>query len=175
MRSVDTALLGKVGRGSDDIDDGPERLALGGLIGGDPVLPVWDTELGIDPFIGGAVADGGKVTVEYDVPFAWYASAVGDDDPESARLSARRTRLSVPFYLGYVGLTRDQCKWAGERLRLKLVRARLDIPGCRPIHLEESQRVRLDHNVMRPDGAPLYYGIDSYAVSILSPTGVTSP
>lgn len=170
MRVVDKALLGEVGRGQDA--EHPDRLALGGLIGGDPNLPLWDEMTSIDPFTPG------KVTVTYDVPFATYASAIGDDDPETARLSGRRMRLSVPFYLTYVGATRDQAKAAGERLRLKLVRTRLSIDDVRvwPITLEESQRVRRDDNVMRPDGSPLYYGIDQYAVSImLTQTGVTIP
>jgi hypothetical protein len=161
MRIVDTALLGDVS---------PERLALGGLIGGDPYLPVWDGETGIDPF------SQTKETVTYDVPFATYASAVGDDD--NTRLTGRKVRRSVPFYLIYVGSTREQAKWAGERLRLKLQRHRLVIPGTRvwPIQLEESQRVRRDDNVMRPDGSPLYYGTDAYAVSImLTQTGVPIP
>jgi hypothetical protein len=85
-------------------------------------------------------------------------------------------RLSVPFYLTYVGMDRNQAKAAGERLRLKLVRTRPIIAGVRtwPITLEVSDRVRPDFNVMRPDGSTLYYGIDEYAVSIvLTQTGVT--
>lgn len=159
MRIVDTAIVGEVGRGQDS--DHPERLALGGLIGGDTNLAVYVGEPGIDPLTTE------KQVVTYPVPFATYASALGDDDPQSARLTGRRTRLSVPFYLTYVGGTLEQAKWAGERLRLKLNRVRLvDVPGCRPIHLEVSQRIRPDYNVMRPDGSPLYYGIDEYAVSI---------
>lgn len=168
MRVVDTALLGEVGRGQDV--DHPDRLALGGLIGGDPYLPVWVGETGIDPF------STTKTTVTYDVPFAYYTSAVGADD--NPRLTGRKVRRSVPFYIGYVGTTLEQTKAAGERLRLKLQRTRLVIPDVRswPIQLEESQRVRRDDNVMRPDGSPLYYGIDAYAVSImLTQTGVTIP
>jgi hypothetical protein len=173
MRVVDTALLGPVGRGTTDPEDGPDRLAMGGLIGGDDALPVWVGETGIDP---AALTE--RKVIEYEVPFAYYTSAVGEDDPESARLSGRRTRLSVPFYIGYVGTTLEQTKWAGERLRLKLVRTRPVIEGFRtwPITLEVSQRVRRDDNVMRPNGSPLYYGIDEYAVSILlTQTGVTTP
>lgn len=165
MRIVDAAIIGNVGNGQDGNDD---RLALGGIIGGDEHLPVWDTEVGIDPF---AI---GKPVVTYPVPFASYASAIGDDD--NPRLSGRKVRRSVPFYITYVGTTRDQAKWAGERLRLKLQRRRLDIDGFRvwPIQLDQSQRVRHDDNVMRTDGSPLYYGIDWYSVSImLTQTGVT--
>jgi hypothetical protein len=166
MRVVDRALLGDVGRGQDD--DHPERLALGGLIGGDPVLPIWVGETGIDPI------NPEKVRIDYPVPFATYTSAVGDDD--NPRLTGRKVRRSVPFYLIYVGSTLDQTKAAGERLRLKLQHRKLHIEGVRTwhIHLEESQRVRRDDNVMRPDGSPLWYGIDSYAVSIMfTQTGVT--
>lgn len=170
MRVVDNALLGEIGRGQDA--DHPDRLALGGLIGGDPHLPVWDGETGIDPM------STGKVTISYPVPFATYTSTLGDDD--NARLTARKVRRSVAFYLIYVGETRDQAKWAGERLRLKLQRKRLTVPGFRtwPIALElgGSDRIRRDDNTMRSDGSPLYYGIDRYAVSImLTTTGVTVP
>lgn len=168
MRVIDTALLGEVGRGQDA--DHRDRLALGGLIGGDPRLPVWEGETGID-----GVVDT-KQPVTYEVPFATYTSAVGDDD--NPRLTGRKVRRSVPFYLTYVGTTVEQTKWAGERLRLKLQRKRLVIPGYRlwPIQLEVSDRIRPDFNVMRPDGSPLYYGIDEYAVSImLTQTGVTIP
>src|SRR5690242_5151878 len=167
MRIVDEALLGQVA-GKDDPE--PDHLALGGLIGGDAHLPVYDETAGIDPMTPG------KVTVTYPVPFATYASAVGDDD--NPRLTGRKVRRSVPFYITYVGTTREQAKWAGERLRLKLQRTRLVIDGVRvwPIQLEVSQRIRPDNNVMRPDGSPLYYGIDEYAVSImLTQTGVTIP
>lgn len=166
MRIVDTAIVGEVGRGQDS--DHPDRLALGGLIGGNPNLPVWVGETAIDPFATG------KVTVTYDVPFATYTSAIGDDD--NPRLSGRKVRRSVPFYITYVGETIDQAKWAGELLRLKLQRARLIIPDTRswPVQLDVSDRIRPDDNVMRPDGSPLYYGIDSYSVSImLTETGVT--
>lgn len=168
MRVVDTALLGEVGRGQDSAH--PDRKALGGLIGGDANLPIWVGETGIDPLTTTVVR------VDFPVPFATYTSAVGDDD--NMRLSGRRVRRSVPFYLIYVGSTLDQTKWAGERLRLKLERHRLAVSGLRswPIRLEESQRVRRDDNVMRPDGSPLWYGIDSYAVSIMfTQTGVTIP
>lgn len=161
MRVVDKALLG-------DVD--AERKALGGVLGGDTLLPIWVGETGIDPF----TPD--KVTISYPVPFATYTSSVGDDD--NMRLSGRKTRRSVFFTFIYVGTTLEQTKWAGERLRLKLQRRRLGIEGYRtwPIGLEQSQRVRRDDNVMRPDGSPLWYGIDDYAVSIsLTETGVTIP
>ena len=168
MRIVDTALLGDVGRGQDA--NHPDRLALGGVIGGDSHLHVWVGQTGID------LLSTVKHTITYDVPFAYYTSAVGDDD--NPRLTGRKVRRSVPFYLTYVGATLEQTKAAGERLRLKLQRHRLVIPDVRswPIQLEVSQRVRRDDNVMRPDGSPLYYGTDEYAVSIMfTQTGVTIP
>lgn len=171
MRVVDAYLLGEVGRGQDA--EHPDRLALGGIIGGDPYLPVYEGETGID-----LIALTTQKVVQYPVPFATYASSIGAD--ANPRLTGRPVRRSMFFSITYVGGTMDQAKWAGERLRLKLQRHRPVIDGytCWPIlhNAEESRRIRHDDNVMRPDGSPLYYGIDDFAVSIMfTQTGVPLP
>lgn len=163
MRVVDTAIVGAVNEQT--------HLAGGGLVGGNILgFPVYVAMTGVD------VMTGGQVVLSYPVPFATYTSSVGDDD--NYRLSGRKTRRSVFFTFTYAGTTLQQAKWAGEKLRLKLQRTRPVIVGRRlwPIDLQQSQRIRRDDNVMRPDGSPLYYGIDDYAVSIvLTETGVTIP
>lgn len=112
----------------------------------------------------------GRDIVTYAMPYVVFSSAVGDDD--NRRLSGRERRRSVPFWLTYVGLTREQTKWCGEKCRAALKGRRLDVPGYRTwlVELEESQRVWRDDEAARPDGAPIYYGVDAYAVSI-TPTG----
>lgn len=112
----------------------------------------------------------GREIVTYAMPYVVFSSAVGDDD--NRRLSGRERRRSVPFWLTYVGLTREQTKWCGEKCRTALKGRRLDVPGYRTwlVELEESQRVWRDDEAARPDGAPIYYGVDGYAVSI-TPTG----
>lgn len=123
---------------------------------------IYDVLTGIDPM----APD--KVKISYPVPFATYTSSLGDDD--NRRLSGRRGRRSVFFVFTYVGSTRQQAKWAGERLRARLERHRPALDGhrCWPITLElgGSDRIRSDTAVMRPDGSPLFYGIDRYAVSL---------
>lgn len=112
----------------------------------------------------------GRSIVTYALPYVVYTAAVGDDD--NRRLSGREQRRSVPFYLTYVGSDRNQTKWLGEKLRAAVKRTRPVVPGFRawPIELEESQRIWRDDEAATPDGSPIYYGVDGYAVSI-TPTG----
>lgn len=111
-------------------------------------------------------ADNSSNVVTYDLPYVVYYSSVGDDD--NRRLSGRKARRSVFFSVTYVGLTREQAKWAGEKVRAALQGQRLTIPGHRSwlCDLQESQRVRRDDDAIRPNGAPLFYGVDNYALSI---------
>jgi hypothetical protein len=106
------------------------------------------------------------VTVTLPMPYIHYTSAVGDDD--NRRLTARRMRRSVPFYLTYVGETEEQTKAAGEAARDLLERWVPTISGhtAWPCKVEESQRVRRDDASVNTEGQPLFYGVDGYAVSI---------
>lgn len=115
-----------------------------------------------------AVADAdneGKV-VTYPLPYAVYYSNVGDD--HSPRLDGRNSRRSVFFPIIYVGEDRSQAKWAGEQIRAALTGSRLSVPDHRVwlVDVQESQRVRRDDDTTQPDGSPLFYGVDNYAVSI---------
>lgn len=105
-------------------------------------------------------------TVTYPVPYGVYYSSLGDE--HAPRLTGRRTRTAVFFSITYVGLSREQAKWAGERFRNQLSDRRLVIPGHKLwlIGLEESQRVRRDDDAIRSDGKPLFYGVDNYSVSL---------
>lgn len=125
---------------------------------------------GIDINDGYVDADTGTNVVSYPLPYAVYYSSVGDDD--NRRLSGRKTRRSVFFTVTYVGRNRDQTKWAGEKLRAVLQGKRLTVPGHRMglVDLQESQRIRRDDDAVRPDGSPLFYGVDNYAVSIFNIT-----
>jgi hypothetical protein len=109
-------------------------------------------------------------TVNYPLPFVVYYSSVGDDDrDDNPRLVDVATRRSVFISLIYVGGDRNQAKWAGEKVRAAIGDKRLTVAGftrtwkCK---LEESQRIRRDDDAARPDGSPLFYGVDNYAVSI---------
>lgn len=113
-------------------------------------------------------ADNTGQTVTYPVPYLVYASSIGDDD-HGHRLSGDYGLRSVFFSIMYVGEDRNQAKWAGEKVRTALRRQRVTGAGIRSsglIHLEESQRVRRDDDAIRPDGTPLFYGVDNYAVVV---------
>ena len=105
-------------------------------------------------------------TVVYAMPYIVYHSSVGDDD--NRRLSGRHGRRSVFFSFMYVGVDRNQAKWAGEKLRGVLQDKRVTVPGHRTwlCGLDESQRIRRDDDAIRTDGSPVFYGVDNYALSI---------
>lgn len=137
---------------------------------------------GVDVFDGGAHVDplslpelmaGTKRTVTYDLPYLVYYSSIGD--VTQRMMSGRRIRQAVYFSITFVGIDRNQAKWAGEAARAVLEGQRLDIPGYRSwlCSLDSSMRVFRDDDAIRPDGSPLFYGTDDYAVSVaLKPTGV---
>lgn len=112
------------------------------------------------------LVDGGPRVVSYKLPYAVYFSSVGDDD--NPRLAGRKLRRSVFWSIHYVGIDRNQAKWAGERIRLALQGRRVAVEGCKtwPIDLQVSTRIRRDDDAIRPDGSPLFYGVDEYAMSI---------
>lgn len=109
------------------------------------------------------------VVVSYPLPLVIYTSNVGAD--ANRRLAGRRVRRSVFFSLTYVGTTPAQTKWEGEKIRALLERRRLTVVGFPKVwavnHLS-SDRIRRDDDVMRPDGSPLYYGIDDYECSLMN-------
>jgi hypothetical protein len=113
--------------------------------------------------------------VLYPTPYAVFYSSVGDDDAEdNPRLVDVHTRRSVFFSIVYVGKDRNQTKWAGEKIREAINGRRFVVPGHKAwkCKVEESQRVRRDDDAVRPDGSPLFYGVDNYAISItLTPQG----
>ena len=111
---------------------------------------------------------GELVVVSIPLPYAVFYSSVGDDDEETRRLCARAPRESVFFTFTYVGADRNQTKWAGERLWARMKRWRPDVEGqvCEVVQRLESQRVRRDDDAIRPDGSPLFYGVDNYAVGV---------
>lgn len=147
----------------DDIDD-VILFALGGdKVGtGEPGplgVTIWDGLM--KPF---PLNDEGKAVVTYDLPYAVYTSNVGLDTHR--RVCGGTARTSTFWAIQYVGADRWQTKWAGKRIRDAL-RGRLTVAGRRtgiPI-CDVSPRIWRDDDAIRPDGTPLYYGVDEYAVS----------
>lgn len=118
--------------------------------------------------------------VAYELPYAVYYSSLGDDpeSEENQRLTGRRGRRSIFWSITYVGGDRRQTKWAGQKIRDALAGRRVVVAGHRSwlIGVEESQRIRRDDDAIRPDGSPLFYGVDQYAVSItLTPQEEATP
>lgn len=140
MRAVDKVILDRLG-------------ALDGFDMYDAVMELDDS-------------DGNPKIVTYDLPYAVYTSNIGDDD--KARLTGRRARRSVFFSILYVGIDRNQAKACGERIRDSLQDKSIPVPEHKVwlCQLQESQRIRRDDEAVRPDGSPLYYGVDNYALPI---------
>ena len=104
--------------------------------------------------------------VAYPLPYAVYYASIGDDD--KPRLTGRRARRSVFFSIVYIGADRNQAKALGEKIRTSLQDKSIPVTGHNVwlCQLQESQRVRRDDEVVRPDGSPLFYGVDNYALPI---------
>lgn len=106
----------------------------------------------------------GKAVVTYNLPYAVFTSNVGL--PYARRLTGRQTRNSTFCAIQFVGGTREQAKWAGQQIRDALIGRRLvldDLPTGL-IEVEASPRIWRSDDAIRPDGFPVYYGVDEYAV-----------
>lgn len=135
-------------------------------------LDVWDGFMLPDPVTTSEYNTGGRKVVPYDVPYLVYYSSIGD--LAGRRLSGRRTRQAVYFSVNSVGLDRNQVKWAGEKARGVLEGHRIPVAGHQSwlCSLEVSTRIFRDDDAIRPDGSPLFYGRDDYALSVtITPTG----
>lgn len=112
------------------------------------------------------VADTDAKVVTAALPYLAYFSSLGDDS--NRRVSGQNGRRSVFFQVTYVGEDRAQAKWAGERQRAALADRVIQVPGRKSwrVLLGESQRIRRDDDAARPDGSPLFYGVDLYSVAI---------
>lgn len=143
MRIVDNEVLAILRAAVPPIDDGDR---------------VWD---GYAPT---AYDDARVITAE--LPYLVYYSSLGDDS--NPRLAGYKARRSMFFQVTYVGEDREQAKWAGERQRAALADRLITVPGRKAwrVLLGESQRIRRDDDAARPDGSPLFYGVDLYSLAV---------
>lgn len=114
--------------------------------------------------------------VPYETPYAVYYSSVGDDDRR--RYSGQNARRSVFFAIHYIGETPEQAKWLGEKIAGLLRDRQIDVPGHKAWRClgGTSVRIRRDDEVVRPDGSPLFYGVDDYAIAVTLPaTPIPAP
>lgn len=111
--------------------------------------------------------DTGKV-VTSPLPYVVYYSDIGFDG--ARRQSGDAGQREVSPQVTYVGGSRDQAKWAGQRARAVLADQWLTVAGEKvQLRATDSMRVRRDDDVRRPDGGSLFYGVDQYAVTTLIP------
>ena len=117
------------------------------------------------------VADTDSNVITAALPYVAYFSSLGDDS--NWRLAGYKARRSMFFQVTYVGASRAQAKWAGERQRAALADKVVTIPGRRSwrVLLGESQRIRRDDDAARPDGSPLFYGVDLYSLAVTRSPG----
>lgn len=106
--------------------------------------------------------------VLFPLPYVVYYGSLGIEG--APRLSGRRRQRTVGFMANYVGETREQAKWAGERVRTALSGVRLDIPGYKVglIEIVTSPWVWRDDDMLRPDGQPVFYGRDTGEVPVFN-------
>lgn len=105
------------------------------------------------------------------LPYLAYYSSLGDDS--NPRVAGYKARRSMFFQITYVGVDRNQAKWAGELQRAALADKVFTIPGRKSwrVLLGESQRIRRDEDAARPDGSPLFYGVDLYSLAVTRKSG----
>ena len=106
------------------------------------------------------------VVVQRELPYAVYFSNIGA--PNARRLTGRDVGRVVFWSIIFVGGTREQAKWAGERIRNAIEGVRPVVPDHKVglVETQMSQRVRRDDDAIHADGSPLFYGIDDYALPI---------
>ncbi len=128
------------------------------------VLP--DVSTGTRVHDGEVRANNTTKVVTYPLPYVVYTSNFGAD--ETRRLAGAKSRRSVFFSCMFVGESREQVKWAQGRVRDRIADKRLQIPDHKtwPVELMASQRIRRDDDAIRPDGSPLFYGVDEYDLAI---------
>lgn len=116
--------------------------------------------------------------ITVDFPYAVLFSNFGDDN--APRLSGRSSQRSVFFQVTYAGLSVEQAKWVAARQRRALGDKRLTVYRDDPvtgeqttdtyrtglITVDESQRIRADHEATDPEGRPVFYGVDLYSMNV---------
>ena len=104
------------------------------------------------------------VVIDVPLPYAVYVSSTGDEVGQ--RAAGRGTQTSTYFSFRVVGEDRRQVKAAAKKLRDMVMGTRLTVNGRRAWRptIEVSSRIWRDDEAVRPDGRPLFYGVDEYAV-----------
>lgn len=124
-----------------------------------PNLNVWD----------GHVEDSDPDTqvISADLPYVVFWAGYDDASPGDSLAGTSGARLT-DFRVTAVGETREQAKWAAEKVRAVLDRKRVTFTaGSRFVRCtDNSGAVTRDDTWTRPGGAPLFSGVDQYEVLI---------
>lgn len=112
-------------------------------------------------------SDADLSVISADLPYVVFWGGYDDDTPGDSLAGTSGAHLTE-FRVTAVGGTREQAKWAGEQARAVLNRKRVTfVAGSRFVRCtENSGYVTRDDTWTRPDGAPLFSGIDQYEVLI---------
>jgi hypothetical protein len=106
------------------------------------------------------------VVVEREMPYAVYFGSTGL--PSRRRLSGHRSHQSVYFSFRGVGISDEQARWVMQELQDTLEGLRLVVPGRQTglVSVDGSNRVFRDDEAVQPNGGPVFYGEDYYAVGV---------
>lgn len=105
--------------------------------------------------------DEDEKVIAVPLPYVVFYSSPGYDNDE--RQSGAVGGRVLEFQLTGVGGTREQAKWALDRARLSLSRKRLN--GNLIRRDDSNDPIRRHDDYTRPGGAPIFYGIERYAVA----------
>lgn len=113
-------------------------------------------------FDGYPEADETEKVISIPLPYLVYVTTPGyDNDPRQCGDVGGRV---LEFQVTAVGRSQRQAKWALDHAREALSRKRLG--RALIVRSEDNLYVRRDDEFTRPDGGPLFLGVDRYAVAI---------
>lgn len=105
-----------------------------------------------------------KVVTVPKLPYVVYLPAAPVDG-EAQVYSGDTTARETEFDVMYVGGDRAQARAAQERAEGR-IRRRCPGPGFGLMRRVDASRIRRDPNYTLLGGAPLFYGVDRYAVTV---------
>ena len=107
--------------------------------------------------------DGDAKVVTVELPYVVYLPSNPIDGARVA--TGETTNEDLEFRLMFVGGTRAQASAAGDRAASR-IRGRAPLENAGICRREGSQQIRREDTYTAPGGAPLFYGIDVYAVTV---------
>lgn len=132
----------------------------------DEILALLDAVPNLNVHDGSVDVDETEKVILVDLPYVVLSTGLGEDADE--RTGGRPGLRAVPFGISYVGETREQARWAGERARAAVSRRRITVDGRESglIVLLESSEIYPDANYKGSGGEKLFSGRDKYVVGL---------